>query len=1051
MDPQRIIRIDASAGSGKTYQLSMRYLRLVQEIFTSPAGRGEGVTRDACRNPEGCDARPNDISAILAITFTNKAAMEMKERILLLLKKALLINEPPSDLTISPEQAKQILFHIIRNFSDFNVMTIDAFMNNILRAFAVETGRLPDYELRFNTEEIYNLALDRLMERDEAQTLFSGFLDHLLTVERAAGFNPESMIRNALHEIRRQRFHPETLPPDSGSHFDEKAAWEALRAEIAAFYRELWKIQDSHDCFKKGSFKPEDHLEKLEEKEFPPWMRDGRPLNSLLKKNRFCPDLEALSERLEGIREGLSRYYTDLEVHKFQRVLEVFRLTREEETRIYRELNQFDGSRLPDRVQGLLGAYPGGGVPAAFCRLGERYVHHLIDEFQDTSRSQWKGMVPLIENSLSEGGSFFYVGDTKQAIYGWRGGDYALMKEACKVMPETWGKECKPTSLETNWRSRRELVDFYNALFRHTDFEPALSTLLDDPAYLTELQSVYENSKQDARPGMEGGYIEARFFQGTKDLPDPQRPVREAFFQALERARALYPDREILILARKNDEIETLAGWLFEHPDTIPFVTEQSLKLFALSPVKSILNLLSSLALPGRHPYLHAVIQDGLFGHLPPGTVTEILAGYDKKAPFDVYVRERFPEIDAAFFSPLRKRAVQLSPYELTREILARFEIPRAFPGSRPLTDRLLEQILIQEQKGVADLAKLLEIFYETTEETHLTLPETPDVLRLMTIHKAKGLEADVVILPFLNWPMKPQDYHEIFEVAENRYAYLSRRLCDYNERAELRRREIYKKHFVESFNLMYVALTRAREALFLMVPPGGRGMNVGTIFRRLAEFHEYLGPNEEGFTMGTLKRHGAKTEERPEREGGTEDVRRQAPQPAADAVRAHLRLATESGDDQWMDARARRLGNIAHAALATVRVLPADATPETEARRALKRAVRRMGLIIGKKEHSLLERLLAMTLRDLDEFFTDVDAAWTEKEFISREGKIVRVDRLVLKDGAYTVVEFKTGKREEAHRAQVAYYLQVVKSLGVMEPCHGVLYYLETGEQFHV
>ena len=1047
MDAPGIIRIEASAGSGKTYHLSIRYLNLIHDIFsTSPIG-GKDLRHDVCLKRATPGIQPNGISAILAITFTNKAAAEMKERILLILKDIAIKGKTPDGFSISRQEAERVLFHIIENFSDFNVMTIDAFMNTILKAFAIEAGRLPDYDLNFNPRQLYELTLDRLMEK-ESETLpaFLSFLDHLLSVERSGGFDAEKMIRQALSRLRGQGVHPDRLTPDSSFRFDEKQEWESLRSQVEAFYADLLKIQEARHCFNAGSVKPQKHLENLTKRKFPDWIVDGRDMSKLVRKNRACPELPALAKRLEAIRHNLALFFTRFEINRFLRVLEVFRLTQKEEAQLYKELNLFDGSRLPEKVQDLLTKDASLSVPAAFCKLGERYIHYLIDEFQDTSQSQWNGMTPLIENSLSEGGTLLYVGDTKQAIYGWRGGDYTLMEKAYHVMPPAWNGHRRTEHLQTNWRSRRTLVNFFNRLFNAEEFGPALGGSIKDPSYLPDLKVVYKNSRQEPRDASEGGYILARFFPDDKEGPDPLQLVKEAFFQVLKEARLGYMDRDILILARKNEEIETIAGWLFEYPDAIPFVTEQSLKLFNLPPIKSILNLLSYLSLSSPDFYLHALVHDRLFGVLSDQEATEILAHFPGGISFETFFRSAYADLDSQHLAPLRSLATHLSPYELTRETLAHFEIPERFPGSLPLLDRLLEQVLLQEHKGHYHLGEMIETFYESTDETHLVLPETPDALRLMTIHKAKGLEADSVILPFVNWPMRPQNYGEIFEVAPGQYARLSKTLCQYIPRAEERKREIYRKTFIENFNLFYVAVTRARESLYLLVPPKTQGQGIGEIFRQLTIHHGYLKPNETMFTLGN-----------PSPPRGKGPAEKSVPTekgillPHAEAIRSHLRLAPEASEETWLDAHARLTGNIAHTALSTVLILPGSVSPEETARQAVFKAIRQMGLSLDDKNIQSLERLVASALHDLNDYFSGVAEAWTEKELVSDRGEIIRIDRLVRRENEFFVLEFKTGREEATHPLQVKHYLRILKSLGVAQRPKGILYYLETGTTRYV
>ena len=1038
-----IIRLEASAGSGKTYTLSLRYLQLISRILGSLRDRELSPPEGACRKATPSGMPPDSPSAILAITFTNKAAAEMKERILLILKNIALKREALQELNLGPGEAKKVLFHLIENFSDFNVMTIDAFMNTILKAFAIEIGRFPDYELNFDDQKIYSLALDRLMVREETvQHPIRNFLDHLIITERAAGFNPETLIRKALFDLKKKRIRPERLAAGHLLRFDEAKEWKELRARIASFYADLTRIQETYRCFKATSFKPDRHFAALEDQTFPAWITDGRDLKSLLKKGVPCPDLPGLQQRLREIRGEIRRFFTRLEIHKFLRALEIYRLSQKEESRIYRDLNLFDGSRLPEKIQDLLSGEPGFSVPAAFCRLGERYRHYLIDEFQDTSQSQWDGMTPLIENSLSEGGSLFFVGDTKQAIYGWRGGDYRLMEKAYRFMPPAWNGCRRTQPLRTNWRSHKNLVSFFNTLFDPDGFDTALGETLRETAYLEDLKEVYRNNRQAARPERSGGYIQARFLPESED---PEKAVREAFLDALREARQGYPDREILILGRKNNEIETVAEWIFELPEQIPFVTEQSLKLFTLPPVKSVLNLLSYLSYPHRDFYLLALVQDGLFRTLTEDIREKILTRYDpREGPFEDYLRINFSEWEAPL-DELRNEAVRLSPYELTHEIISRFRLPEMFPGSLPILDRLLEQVLVKEQKGVTHLQDVVESFYESTEETHLVLPEDPSAIRLMTIHKAKGLEAGVVILPFLNWAMTPNIYGEIIELEPGRYTRLTATLCRYNSLAEQKKQDLLRKAFIENFNLFYVALTRARESLYLLVPPRGRGLGIGTIFRRLAAFCGYLPAGSEMFQVG----HPRRSRVLPEI-GGTL-AEEAIPSASSMGIRSLLRLPPESSKGTWLDARARRLGNLAHAALSTLSTLPPEAPLAETVQHAVGLATRQTGIVPDQEILRDLRRLLESALRDLRDYFIRIDEAWTEKELVSKTGEIVRIDRIVRRGEDFYVLEFKTGQKTAAHVYQVRRYLDILRSLGIAGRLHGLLYYLEGGETRYV
>ncbi len=1046
MISKKIIRLKASAGSGKTYALSIRYLQLVKELLCDPRRYGERHASHVCQKLPSLSTQPNKLSTILAITFTNKAAAEMKERILSLLKKAALSGESLPGLPLSPKEAKTILFQLIEDFSDFNVMTIDAFMNTILRAFAVEAERLPDYELTFYPQKLYSLTLDRFMEQEEDATLpFQDFLDHLLTTEQKAGFNPEVMIRKALFDLRQKRaqldFGEDTLPYP----IPNEKEWEILRSKLSDFYSHLEEMQRKTKCFDSRSVKPSKHLSDLERKTFPNWFVKRHSLRSLLKKGKDCPHLAVLETRLQELREETERFFTRLEVYKLQRALKVFRLTLSEESRLYQEFNLFDGSRLPEKIQDLFGETPEVSVAGAFCRLGERYFHYLIDEYQDTSRSQWKAMLPLIENSLSEGGTLFFVGDPKQAIYGWRGGDYRLMDEAFQIMPSTWNGERHSEELDTNWRSSPTLVTFFNTLFDPEGFEEALPPQAKERNYLPDLKDVYLNNRQKIKMEKTGGYVKARFFSKPSQEEELLGTLREAFFEALHEIRQSYFDHEILILARKNDEIEAIAGWLFEFPAPIPFVTDQSLRLFTLPPIKSLLNLLSFLSFPHREFYLFALVHDGLFGTIPQPVREEIFSAYDpEKGSFEDYFYADYP-LYAASLEIVREEAKRLSAYELLHRIIDHFQIPEAYPESDLLLDRLLEEVLLQEEKGVTHLREMVSNFYENTEDTYLTLPESPKAIRLMSIHKAKGLESPAVIVPFLNWTMIPNNYGEIAKLESGEYVRLTKFLCSINPQAEQKKYELDRKSFIESFNLFYVALTRAEESLYLLVPPRNKGIGIGDVFRRLVIFHRYLPEEKDSFQIGQPRAEKKGKEEKDETEPlkptffTTRDIRH------------HLRLPPESPSEKWLDEKARRTGNIVHAALSYLHRLEPDTLLTEAAKSALEKATQSMGLRLDETMNRSLVALIVRTLEQLDKYFRNIDDAWTEKEFVSKKGEIIRIDRLIRRKETFHLLEFKTGQKDPSHIYQVRNYLHILRTLEIAPIGRGVLYYLESGELQYV
>ncbi|MCK5879787.1 MAG: UvrD-helicase domain-containing protein, partial [Holophagae bacterium] len=763
----------------------------------------------------------------------------------------------------------------------------------------------------------------------------------------------------------------------------------------------------------------------------------GRLLADIKNKKAEVPTLDELQEKLDAFHHEYGIYTISRAVEAFRAPAQVFGEYLKLEKRFLKELNSFEISKMAPVIHRLLKA---SGAPVAFCRLGEQYQHYLIDEFQDTSRSQWDAMAPLVANSLSKGGSLFFVGDTKQAIYGWRGGDYQLFHE----IPEQEeirlpvGDNFKQETLGTNFRSAKEIVKFNNALFSKSSM-----ALLETGLDLSGLADIYEHAGQQTAANATEGMVMARLFPFTdKDLraTEIEKWTREIIMDTTTR----FGPGSILILARSREKVRTIAGWLVDMG--IPFVTEDSLKLFGNLAVKSLLALLSAMVLPLPDTYLWGLLETGFFGKLPADDAAALLLKHtdrdNRKIPALQFLRENAPEFYKNWLEPLNKLRVAHSGYELATGLVSFLELEQA--PDRSLIDRFLEEILSLEENGVTDTVDIVNHLYEKMDEISLSMPETKDVVRVMTIHKAKGLESPVVLIPFLDWKLVNSKSIVIGEAGpgSGKYLQINKEIAKLVPELGKVHRDAKDRETIESINLMYVALTRAGQELYVGAPPASastKNPGISGVFQQMIDAAG-LKFNESGrFCSGNP--------------GKTAGMEKQAEEKA---VQPPLRptsklLSFADTRDEPFEFEARLRGTLLHKALNfVIHIEDADWNNLNEiAETALNRAAASLGVEMDKTHVTEDIAALSRILLALKPWFSPELPTWNEKEFVGAKGEMIRVDRLVQEGDRFILIDYKTGRPDPRYHRQIKRYTKILQPLG--KPIDAVLAYLDTGEVDHV
>ena len=833
---RRITRIDASAGSGKTYRITRRFLALM---------------RRAARvyPPPGCDwERPHNdyaLSEILAATFTNRAAAEMKTRIVTGLKNAALARLKAGR---SGGRAERQVAAVLRHYGALNVRTIDSLLNALVRLSALELGLPPDFEPSFDPQDYFTPLYDALMRDLGDHAADPVFLSTNAAALRAAleqacraglfsarstGFSLHGKLHKGLHEIFLLHLGGRTIPAMDQDFVLESAG--RLKARLDRALAELFIFVETEDlvlrvdcgkslvqCRSLDLFGLPSATSAISKIVLAECLTKKSPHASDAAEAAFAEFLRAYGERaavLPLLQDAAGFAPLTVLVEELRQRAEVF----------WRRERLLPAPAVPFLAARLLsGEY---GVSDALCRFGARLTHILLDEFQDTSREQWAAVAPLALEALSRGGTLAYVGDVKQAIYSWRGGDARLFTEAARDPELRAVSGVNFRKLPYNRRSCAEIVTFNNAAFgllgEEATATATLAAMLPDhtpPEYLrnavAETTAVFSDAAQGLPPGASSGgrvcLYEARGQNsGAVDAAVAAR-LHRLFAEELLPRRPL---RDIALLTRSREEISSLAallaGW------GVPVVTEESFLPAEHPLVAGIVDLLAFLQYPADDAAFWGSL--ALLRESDPDAPREavcarILKKREKRGPLYRLFAEARPEQWKTLFEPLLRRAGLMSAYDLIAEIIRRFGLPMEDAANGPFLRRLLETAHLAEGRGFSSPAAFLDFWRERCMEEKLPLPEGMDAVRLMTTHAAKGLEFPVVVLPSLH---RGKDNTPAPTVFEHRGVSLLTKA-----RPELP--ELFYParitSIMEHLNLLYVAWTRPREELHAFITRPVRG-----------------------------------------------------------------------------------------------------------------------------------------------------------------------------------------------------------------------------------
>ncbi|MDR0984949.1 MAG: UvrD-helicase domain-containing protein [Endomicrobium sp.] len=808
----QIICLKASAGSGKTYNLAKRYISLLL-------------------NHEDLS-----IKNLVAITFTNKAAIEMKTRIVSYLKMIALgmdtgnfLNEIKLNKKNIITKSKFLLNDIFNNYDSFNISTVDSFKNHILKTCAMNMDLSPNFEIK--RDYSYNLlfALENFLKKakysynsSENKIILKYLLQYLT---RDLDWIPKNNIYSEIEKVfsKLSNIGKDVVMNDK----------LYFRRELTIKFNSINnRLKHNLNFFLNAGVNTSyiKAIKKILNEGVKSLISNYTPVllaNKNIKyKHGFKSNIKAnnlwtsLNKELEDFYDFYMESYYNVYVNIYFKVISELNKQSKKESIIF--LNEINKRTLDffDKNNNV--------VPEIYYKLSNRYKHFLIDEFQDMSFIQWIGIKKFLEESLANGGSLFYVGDVKQAIYAFRYSDAKIFSLAKKEFPSIL---CKTKYLKYNFRSSKSIIDFNNLIFSEQNIKKFLFSIEDEEYIQYNLKDYIEcyavDNQQMYKIDNKLGYVE--MYMIDNECKDVNIEIKGKLVKNIKQILQRFRNQDVAILCRKNEEIVKINSWLLEN--NLEVDSPQTLNIKNNTIIKQIVSLLMFINSQNNTLSFISFILGSIFEKVT--NISSVIfeqflfnfkgADSNKKPLWQIFMN-KYKHLWNKHFAFFINKANILPVYELTIMILEKFEVIYNFKNSTIFISRFLELIKNFEEKFPGfGLYGFLDYFnsLKNHDDSLFISNIFKNGIKIMTIHKAKGLQFPVVIIPFLKFSYKAieKPYFDCSDI-KVRLLNINKNISKFSSKAK----NIYLKARLESLlseiNVLYVSMTRAQYELYATIPP---------------------------------------------------------------------------------------------------------------------------------------------------------------------------------------------------------------------------------------
>lgn len=1007
LQPNEFKIYNASAGAGKTYTLVKEYLSILLS-----------------------STNPYAFESILAITFTNKAANEMKERILQQLVKfsqndyfenSDLINWSV-ELNLSPEEiherSKKILVKILHQYSRFSVSTIDKFNLRLMKSFAQDLGLSSNFNVEMDTVQILEesvnqlfskigedevltsvlieIALDNLMENrswdlskelvKRSKELYSD--THLTKIAKLQEYQLEefNQFRRTVYQKVAQKKHKLqsiaeqalNLVKERGILLDEFSY--GTNGFIGFFTKFL------NDKFELPTTR---HFNFVENEDPKKYVSSKASAHAKSEIPQIAPQLKEYfhlaNEELKDlpIWEEIQKTIAALSIiNEVEKAVEL--LKEDNNVLLISEFNKIISANLQEQPSGFI-----------YERIGNRFHHYFIDEFQDTSTLQWKNLWPLIENARAGSDTVMLVGDAKQSIYRFRGGNPEQMLGLIERKDEL---NINVENLPRNWRSFENIIEFNNEFY----------TKIGESLPVDTYRELYVSGNNQLTNHKKGGFVQLNFISDSKVETETYK--ENTLAQLLKNIESIreqgFQYAEIAILFRRNNHGELIAEYLAEK--NIPILSAESLLVGNSPEIQAIELFFKTISNPedkvSKAEFLLKLFEIGI---LTTADITaEIKTVLNSGIPQLVQYLKNY-EIDLGF---IHQPSVSL--YDFTEKTIEAFGFAQK---NSAYVQFFLDYILEYSSQHEYSLPRFLENWEIKKEDLSISSPGEIDAIQLMSIHKSKGLEFPVVILPFTDWGDRIQDPKFWIPIQDealpfneflvNSFGKLEETSPEIRAIIERERNEF----LLDNLNILYVATTRAVEQLYIITKKLEKPNSSVASY-----FHEHFPGEDEQILKGEKGKNS---------------------QPKAPQVQPieisfvvedwenRIQISKESSK-RWKKRKEIVYGELVHDLMKHIRY-------ESEIEPTLQMAVNAGQ--ISQEEISLMQELMQKIVLHptLNPFFQPSLKILNEREFLDENGIIYRPDRIVLKENSCTIIDYKTGLKKAQDEVQVKHYAENLAKLG--------------------
>ena len=1095
----------ASAGSGKTFTLAVEYISL--------------LVKD-----------PENYQHILAVTFTNKATQEMKMRILSQLygianslqssqqyfnKVKEKTNMPDAVIRNNARAALTLLIH---RYNNFRILTIDAFFQQVLRNLAHELGQTANLRVDLNNEEITEKAVDQMIESlEKGQPVLQWISTYINnSIEDDNGWNIIGKIKTFGTNIFKDFYkaHEANLKEQLSNADDFKVYETTLRkrrndirktfnSKAKSILNEIKNANlDIPSNYRSGLYK------YLTDSAIAPLT--NKPLKAGVLKANESPQnwtsskcAKADKQQIQTLAaEVLSAQLSELIAYnndnwnEFQSIqltlshlseLRLLHAIADAVDNLTKDTNRFMLSNTQALLKELIAD---SDTPFIFERIGARLKHVMIDEFQDTSTIQWQNFQVLLANCMAqELSQNLIVGDIKQSVYRWRQGDWGILNNIEKSFAH---QKIRLETLDYNYRSEKRIIDFNNAFWEQCVANTAKEVAQDDAEKAKIVQKAYEDVAQKTHKTTENGFVKISLY--------PSKSMKEAVLEELiETIKELFSNgyggknqSKIAILVRSKSNIQDIVNALLQSfGNEINIVSDEAFRLDASLSVNIIVSAMHLLTHPDdvltRGKLVKLYNQEVL---KKPLTDTDLLVSINESNNIDTKNIDKKERRKLATEQQMAKLNSQLPPeYVANRELLLGLPIV-------DLVDKLFMLFGLDQLEGqssyICTLYDTLNDFlkdhtadiddfineWENSLSSKTIQSDEIEGIRIMTIHKSKGLEFDNVIIPFCSWEMekkgtlwcetknKPAPYNKLplLPIDFSRDKLIGTVFeDDYKEE--------HFQNIVDNLNLLYVAFTRASKNLFVFglrqgkttldniakgTPPGNRSYAIELALRQVSEqlqgsslsFPDDIG-SEIHFEYGTL------VPETHEKEHAVADnpflikpdkhIVSIATYPqAATFKQSNKSIEFVKGEDVDPSDRTRyiKIGNVLHQLFSTIYTTADIPTRLNE--------LEQQGIIYNDEITSAQLRTRiedAITNPQVQEWFSKRWQLYNECTILeynkdTNEMEEHRPDRVMTDGKEFVVVDFKFGKEREEYKKQVQQYMEILIRMG-HKKVSGYLWYV--------